>query len=74
MMMWRRSFRRNRRTWRPFREIVNETLRRGLVSQQRGVQRQAFTVAARDLGGLRPGLSLDDVAELLEQVERSLHR
>jgi hypothetical protein len=26
-------------------------------------------VKARDLGDLRPGLSLDNIAELLEQVE-----
>ena len=58
----------------PFKEIVNETLRRGLASRHVAARRQAFRVTARDLGGLKPGLSLDNVAELIEQTEGSLHR
>jgi hypothetical protein len=64
----------SRRAGRPFREIVNETLRRGLASRRRTAQQQAFKIAARDLGNLKPGLSLDNVAELIERVEGSLHR
>jgi len=64
----------SRGTGRAFREIVNETLRRGLASQDITARPQAFTVTARDLGDLKPGLSLDNVAELIEQVEASLHR
>jgi hypothetical protein len=64
----------SRRAGRPFREIVNETLRRGLTSRRLTVQRQAFKVKVRDLGDLKPGLSLDRVAELIEHVEGSLHR
>lgn len=64
----------SRRAGRPFRDIVNETLRRGLASQRRGAPRQAFKVKARDLGDLRPGVSLDNVAELIEQAEGALHR
>jgi hypothetical protein len=63
----------SRRAGRPFREIVNATLRRGLASR-RVAQRQAFKIAARDLGNLKPGLSLDNVAELIEHAEGSLHR
>ena len=59
---------------RPFREIVNEMLRRGLENRRATAQRRAFKVSARDLGNLKPGLSLDDVAELIEHVEGSLHR
>jgi plasmid stability protein len=62
------------RAGRPFKEIVNETLRAGLASRRSASRRQAFTVAARDLGNLRPGLSLDNVAELIEHVEGPLHR
>jgi len=62
------------RAGRPFREIVNETLRRGLVSRRVVAQRQSFRIAARDLGDLKPGLSLDNVAELIEHVEGLLHR
>jgi hypothetical protein len=58
-----------RRSGRAFREVVNETLRRGLVSRPPATPREPFRVHARDLGELRPGLSLDSVADLLEQVE-----
>jgi hypothetical protein len=64
----------SRRAGRPFREVVNEMLRRGLATRPASASRRAFRVRARDLGNLRPGLSLDNVAELLEQVEGSLHR
>jgi hypothetical protein len=64
----------SRRAGRPFREIVNDTLRRGLASRRATARRQAFKVRARDLGDLKPGLSLDRVAELVEHVEGSLHR
>jgi hypothetical protein len=50
-------------------------LRRGLVSSRRASTRQqTFKVAARDLGDLKPGLSLDNGAALLEQAEGSPHR
>jgi hypothetical protein len=62
----------SRRAGRPFREIVNETLRRGLASRRATARPQAFRIAARDPGNLRPGLSL--VAGLIEQVEGALHR
>ena len=52
----------------------NEMLRRGLASQRITARRQTFRVAARDLGDLKPGLSLDNVAELIDQMEGSLHR
>jgi hypothetical protein len=64
----------SRRAGRPFRDIVNETLRRGLESRRATAQRRAFKVTARDLGNLRPGLSLDNIAELIERVEGALHR
>ena len=64
----------SRRAGRPFREILNETLRRGLASRRATTRQQAFTITARDLGDLRPGLSLDNVGELLEQMEGPLHR
>jgi len=64
----------SRRAGRPFKEIVNETLRNGLASRRVAAQRQAFKITARDLGDVRPGLCLDNVAELLEQAEGPLHR
>lgn len=64
----------SRRAGRPFRDVVNETLRRGLAQRRVAGLRQPFTITARDLGQLKPGVSLDNVAELIEQVEGALHR
>jgi hypothetical protein len=64
----------SQRAGRPFREVVNETLRRRLESRRATAQRRPFRVTARDLGNLKPGLSLDNVVELIERVEGSLHR
>jgi hypothetical protein len=63
-----------RRSGRPFREVVNDTIRRGLASRQDAKRAAAFKVMARDLGELRLGISLDSVADLLERVEGSRHR
>ena len=57
-----------------FRAVVNETLRRGLVQAVGKPPRQRFRVKVRDLGRLRPGLSLDNIGELLDHVEGPLHR
>ena len=62
-----------RRAGRPFREVVNEALRRGLATRRGAHAQEQFKVKARNLG-LRPGLSLDNVADLIEQVEGPLHR
>jgi hypothetical protein len=64
----------SRRSGRPFRDIVNETLRQGLAIRRSTAKRQPFNVKVRDLGNLRPGLSLDNIAELIEQVEGPVHR
>jgi hypothetical protein len=64
----------SQRAGRPFREIVNEMLRRGLENRRATAQRRAFKVSARDLGNLKPGLSLDNIGELIERVEGPLHR
>lgn len=63
-----------RRVGRPFREVVNETLRQGLVARRGQATREPFTIKPRDLGGVRPGLSLDNVSDLIENVEGPLHR
>ena len=64
----------SRRAGKPFREIVNDTLRRGLASRRATARSATFKVRARDLGDLKPGLSLDRVPELIEHVEGSFHR
>lgn len=63
-----------RRSGRSFRETVNEILRRGLSTRHSRSQKESFRVVTRDLGKLLPGLTLDNVADVLEQVEGPLHR
>lgn len=62
-----------RRSGRPFRDVVNETLRRGLMTV-RPARRARFKIIPRSLGGLRPGLRADNIAQLLEQIEGPGHR
>ena len=61
-----------RRSGRLFRAVGNDVLRRGLASKCDTGPR--FTVIARDLGKLRPRLSLDSASHLIEHVDGPLHR
>lgn len=63
----------SRRTGRTFRDVVNDTLRRGLQQQSTTVK-TAFRVHTRDMGELAPGLQLDNVGDLIESVEGPLAR
>jgi uncharacterized protein (DUF2236 family) len=63
-----------RRTGKPMKETLNEVLRRGFAQKRAAAREQSFRIHARDLGELRPGLNLDNVGDLLEQIEGSLHR
>jgi hypothetical protein len=55
----------SKRASRGFRETIDKTIRCGPGSRRATAQQQAFKIMARDLGNLKPGLSLDYVAELL---------
>lgn len=63
-----------RRSGKAFREVVNETLRAGLMITRRSVPRARVQSRARDLGSLKPGLRIDSVADLLDQTEGPLHQ
>jgi plasmid stability protein len=63
-----------RRSGRSFKATVNDTLRRAFANAPKAPRKAPFKVQVRDLGHLRPGLSLDNVADLIEQVEGPLHR
>lgn len=63
-----------RRSGVSLRDLVNAALRRGLATPPPLPQRKRFRVVTRDLGALAPGLSLDNIGDLLEQVEGPLHR
>jgi hypothetical protein len=58
---------------KPFKEIVNETLRKGLSSQSSSKPKKKFKVRPFNLG-LREGLSYDNIEELLEIGEGALRR
>ena len=64
----------SRRQGRSFSDVVNEALRRGLTVRRPSGPREPFKAKVRDLGNLKPGLSLDNVGDLLEQVEGPLHK
>lgn len=61
-----------RRVGRPFKEVLNEAIRRGLDDALKP-SRTSFQIEARDMG-LLPGVSVDDVAGLLERLEGVEHR
>ncbi len=61
-----------RRSGRSFKETVNDLLRAGLASVQRPKGRKPFRVTARAMG-TRPGVELDNIGALLEQVEGARH-
>ena len=64
----------SRHSGRSFREVVNETLRRGLAQRTAPPTAAPFRVVVRDLGDLCPGFALDNVSDLLEQIEGPAHR
>ena len=63
-----------RRSGRPFKDVLNETLRKGLTAASVPRRAEPFKVKTRDLGGCLPGLTFDSVADLLERVEGPHHR
>jgi predicted transcriptional regulator len=63
-----------RRSGRSINEIVNDALRLELAAQCASARRQTYKAGVRDLGELKSGLSLDNVEDLVDQVEGSLHR
>ena len=62
-----------RRSGQSLKETVNRFLRLGLNVQRREA-RPRFVVRPLPLGKLRPGLSLDNIGDLLERVEGAHHR
>jgi hypothetical protein len=56
-----------------FKEAVNHYLRLGLMAAKRQQPVRSFKVKARPLG-LAPGLSYDNIGELLEAIEGPAHK
>ena len=53
---------------RPFKQVINEALRKGLELLDNPPESLRYETQPRSMG-LRPGLSLDNIGELLAQVE-----
>jgi hypothetical protein len=63
----------SRKTGRPFRETVNVCLRAGLSVRKQAASARPFQVKACDMR-LRPGINLDKVSALLEELEGPEHK
>jgi hypothetical protein len=57
-----------RRSGRPFKRIVNETLRAGLAALERPAARRYRLTPVR-LGGVAPGIDLDKALRLADALE-----
>lgn len=57
-----------RKSGKPFKEVVNETLREGLFARQKTKKLPPYKVKARPLG-LRSGFSYDCTSKLLEELD-----
>jgi hypothetical protein len=62
-----------RKSGRSFKETVNEVLRIGLTARKQAKPAEPFKIYARDLG-TKPGYSVDNIGELLDQIEDPMHR
>jgi hypothetical protein len=62
-----------RKTGRPFKETVNACLRAGLNLKRTPRNAVVFRVRPHDMG-LRPGVNLDGISKLLEEIEGPEHR
>jgi len=58
---------------RPFKDVINAALRAGLDEVLRPPTAKPYQTRPRALG-LRPGLSYDNIAELLDRAEGDHHR
>lgn len=62
-----------RRTGDSFKETVNRVLEQGLQAARKPVKPKSFVVTPHPLG-LSPGLSYDNIGELLEMLEGPEHK
>ncbi len=62
-----------RRTGKSFKQIVNDTLKRGFAIVAERRKQAPYRVQPRSMG-VRPGLNYDRIGELIEIAEGPLHR
>ena len=59
----------SRRSGKPFRQLLNETLRAGLQAQQTPPKARRYRIRPRSLGGVVPGVDLDKALRLADALE-----
>lgn len=64
----------SRKTGRPFKAVVNESLRAGLVQRPTASKAAPFRVEPLSMGALVPSRSYDNIGALLEDAEGHEHR
>ncbi|HQO33066.1 MAG TPA: DUF2191 domain-containing protein [bacterium] len=57
----------------PFRRVVNEALRLGLQAVETAPRSRPYHTRPHKMG-LKPGMNLDNIQELLAQIEGENHR
>jgi hypothetical protein len=57
------------RTGRPFKAVVNETIRIGLATKARGAAAKPYRARTHDFGEVRPGINLDKALALAAELE-----
>ena len=58
-----------RRTGKGFKQALNDLLRFALNARRARPAGEPFLIQVRDLGALRPGVTLDNVSELLDALD-----
>ena len=57
------------RTGKPFKQVVNETLRAGLVASDAPAKPRRYRIRAASLGGVMPGVDLRKALRLADALE-----
>ena len=59
----------SRKSGKPFKQVVNAALRRGLLEMQAARQSGVFVVQPQKMGSLKAGFTLDKISAVLEQAD-----
>jgi len=57
------------RSGKSFKEVVNETLRKGLIARQAMPQIRPYRIEPSSLGAVRSGVDLDQALQLADRLE-----
>ncbi len=59
----------SRKSGKPFKQVVNAAIRRGLLEMQAVRQSDDFSVQPQRMGALKPGFTLDKTSAVLEEAD-----